>query len=276
MADYSTRRRETKRSMNIVYQQVNQYKDMKEYNQYLTEKKIQQQQAYIASLQEEEQQVDETEKQIMDSYPIVKQFQQLEPKKKDEYTFQLRNINSQLMELNMKTKKSQEHINKIQELHNKKNQLRIIMTKIDKYNKDIKLYNKFELKFIVNVQKFQFSFINEYKIKITQVQSAYLYITTYKFNKDGDDSIEYANYINNHQNFDTFKNKFLTSKNYEKIKNTIFQIEKDKAAMAKTQIREKVFNYFNQLDKIKDKEDKEKTKDTKCSDEWNIVDEDEW
>jgi len=276
MADYSTRRRETKRSMNIVYQQVNQYKDMKEYNQYLTEKKIQQQQAYIASLQEEEQQVDETEKQIMDSYPIVKQFQQLEPKKKDEYTFQLRNINSQLMELNMKTKKSQEHINKIQELHNKKNQLRIIMTKIDKYNKDIKLYNKFELKFIVNVQKFQFSFINEYKIKITQVQSAYLYITTYKFNKDGDDTIEYANYINNHQNFDTFKNKFLTSKNYEKIKNTIFQIEKDKAAMAKTQIREKVFNYFNQLDKIKDKEDKEKTKDTKCSDEWNIVDEDEW
>lgn len=276
MADYSTRRRETKRSMNIVYQQVNQYKDMKEYNQYLTEKKIQQQQAYIASLQEEEQQVDETEKQIMDSYPIVKQFQQLEPKKKDEYTFQLRNINSQLMELNMKTKKSQEHINKIQELHNKKNQLRIIMTKIDKYNKDIKLYNKFELKFIVNVQKFQFSFINEYKIKITQVQSAYLYITTYKFNKDGDDTIEYANYINNHQNFDTFKNKFLTSKNYENIKNTIFQIEKDKAAMAKTQIREKVFNYFNQLDKIKDKEDKEKTKDTKCSDEWNIVDEDEW
>lgn len=267
MADYNTRRI-SKIEMKAVHQQLQQYKDLKEYNEYLQHKASQ----YIDwTIQDEEhtQDDDEFQKLFLEKFPILKDFEKMEAKHKDNEIKKLKDINSELFELQKKSKKNKDITQRITELKKKKEELQTEMTKIDNFNITIKRYNKFEYSFLVNVCKFRYKFENQYSIKCNHLQGVYLYSSILNIDSCKDNR-EYYNYVKNEKLTQEIKKVFLESKQFDKIKKIVFDKQKDeKATSNPTHIN--LILHFRHIDL-----DKEKSQTISHTNEWDLNEEDDW
>lgn len=266
MADYNTRRI-SKVEMKTVHQQLKQYNDIKEYNEYLKQK-ASQYADYWAFQDEENTQDDDDEfkKLFLEKFPILKSFEKIEAKHKDKEIRELKYINAELFELQKKSKKKSDIIQRITELKNKKDELQAEMTKIDNYNISIKLYNKFEYSFLVNVCQFRHKFENQYSIKCNHLQGIYLYSSTLNIDTCKDKK-EYYNYVKNEKLTQDIKKAFLESKQFDKIKKIIFDKQKDEQLTSNlTHIT--LISHFNYI-----AEQKEKQKEDNVN-EWENNDDD--